>query len=394
MTTDNCPHVLCVDDEPHVLEGLKLQLHRRYEVLTATGAREALAILGSMEYPAVIMSDMKMPGMDGANFLSQARRIAPNSVRILLTGQANLQSAISAVNDGQIFRFLIKPCPPNTLLTAVDAAAQQHRLLTAERVLVEQTLHGSIKAMMDVLAITTPLSFGRGNRVKQLVTELGTKMVIGDLWQAEMAAMLRQLGYVAVPQEVIEKAYYGETLTESEEQMIANVPRVTEQLLANIPRIEAVRQIIAGCERPPLPDGTTLIDLSKLAIRKKAQLLRVAGEYDILETRGITSFEALATMSGRSEMYDAEILQALIELRSGETELNEIREVPLAALMIGMTFADDVKTSSGLLLAPKGYQITASFLERARNFQRGTVKEPLRVLLTKPVHEIDLDRRR
>ncbi len=383
MSIDSCPHVLCVDDEPQVLEGLKLQLHRRYEVLTATNARDALAILGSTEYPAVIISDMKMPGMDGANFLSQARRIAPNSVRILLTGQANLQSAISAVNDGQIFRFLIKPCPPNTLLTAVDAAAQQHRLLTAERVLVEQTLHGSIKAMMDVLAITNPLSFGRGNRVKQIVTELGTKIVVGDLWQAEMAAMLRQLGYVAVPQEVIEKAYYGEALTGGEEQMIANVPRVTEQLLANIPRIEAVRQIIAGCERPPVPDGTTMIDLSKLAIRKKAQLLRVAGDYDVLETRGIASFEALATMSGRSEMYDPDILQALIELRSGETELNEIREVPLSALTIGMTFADDIKTSSGLLLAPKGYQITASFLERARNFQRGTVKEPLRVLLTK-----------
>lgn len=383
MTTVDCPHVLCVDDEPQVLEGLKLHLHRRYEVLTATNAREALAILGSVEYPAVIISDMRMPGMDGAMFLAQARRVAPNSVRIMLTGQANLQSAIAAVNDGQIFRFLLKPCPPNTLLTAVDAAALQHRLLTAERVLVEQTLHGSIKAMMDVLAITNPLSFGRGNRVKQLVTELGTKMVIGDLWQAEMAAMLRQLGYVAVPQEVIEKAYYGETLTESEEEMIDNVPRVTEQLLANIPRIEAVRQIISGCERPPLPEGTTLIDLSKLAIRKKAQLLRVAGDFDVLETRGCTTEEALATVCGRSEMYDPEILQALVELRSGETLLAEIREVPLSALVIGMTFEDDVKTSSGLLLAPKGYQITASFLERARNFQRGTVKEPLRVLLTK-----------
>jgi len=383
MTTDNCPHVLCVDDEPQVLEGLKLHLHRRYEVLTASGAREGLAILGSTEYPAVIISDMRMPGMDGATFLAQARSIAPNSVRILLTGQANLQSAIAAVNDGQIFRFLLKPCPPNTLLAAVDAAAQQHRLLTAERVLVEQTLHGSIKAMMDVLAITNPLSFGRGNRVKQLVTELGTKMVIGDLWQAEMAAMLRQLGYVAVPQEVIEKAYYGETLTAPEEQMIANVPRVTEALLANIPRIEEVRQIITGCERPPMPEGTTLIDLNKLAIRKKAQLLRVAADFDVLEARGNTSEDALATISGRSEMYDPEIMQALIELRSGEALLDEIRELPLSALLIGMTFEDDVKTSSGLLLAPKGYQITASFLERARNFQRGTVKEPLRVLLTK-----------
>jgi len=385
MTTDSRPHVLCVDDEPQVLEGLNLHLRRRYEVLTATGAREALVLLGSTEYPAVIISDMKMPGMDGANFLSQARRIAPNSVRILLTGQANLQSAISAVNDGQIFRFLLKPCPPNILLTAVDAAAHQNRLLTSERVLLEQTLHGCIKSMLDVLALTNPVSFGRASRVKEIVTELGAKMNIGDLWQVEMAAMLRQLGSVSIPQEIMEQAYYNDNLSDEAEKMLAQVPAMTEQLLSNIPRMEAVRQIISGSERPPIPNGTTLIDLAKLAVRKKAQLLRVAGDYVVLETRGISPEDAIATMCGRSETYDPDTLQALIELKTGEEELNEIRELPLSALMIGMTFADDVKTCSGLLLVPMGYQITASFLERARNFQRGTVKEPLRVLLTKAV---------
>jgi CheY-like chemotaxis protein len=248
-------------------------------VLTATTARDALAILGSTEYPAVIISDMKMPGMDGANFLSQARRIAPNSVRILLTGQANLQSAISAVNDGQLFRFLLKPCPPNILLTAVDAAAHQNRLLTSERVLLEQTLHGCIKSMLDVLALTNPVSFGRASRVKEIVTELGTKMNIGDLWQVEVAAMLHQLGSVSIPQEIMEQAYYNDNLSDEAEQMLAQVPAMTEQLLANIPRMEAVRQIISGSERPPIPNGTTLIDLAKLAIRKKAELLRVAGDF-------------------------------------------------------------------------------------------------------------------
>src|SRR5262249_28179570 len=146
------PGVLCVDDEPQVLEGLELHLRSRYRVTTATSGKQALEILASGKPFAVVISDMRMPEMDGATFLGLVRQGAPDSWRVLLTGHSDLDSAVAAVNEGQIFRFLLKPCPPATLLKAVQASEEQHRLVTAERVLLEDTLQGSIRVLADILA--------------------------------------------------------------------------------------------------------------------------------------------------------------------------------------------------------------------------------------------------
>jgi diguanylate cyclase (GGDEF)-like protein len=119
--------VLCVDDEPQVLEGLRLQLGRRYEVLTALNGPEALEILTREPSIAAIVSDMRMPLMNGAAFLARARTVRPHAGRILLTGQTDLQSAIAAVNEAGILKFLSKPCPPPKLQAAIEAAIHHHR---------------------------------------------------------------------------------------------------------------------------------------------------------------------------------------------------------------------------------------------------------------------------
>ncbi|HEY1101065.1 MAG TPA: response regulator, partial [Myxococcota bacterium] len=179
------PKVLCVDDEPQVLEGLALHLRRGYTVVTATSGAAGLEALRQDPEIAVVLSDMRMPGMDGATFLAAVKQQAPESVRLLLTGQTDIESAAAAINNGQIFRFLTKPCPPTSLLAAFEAAFEQHRLITAERVLLEQTLHGSIKTLTDVLSLTNPISFGRANRVKKTVTALAEVLGIADRWQLE-----------------------------------------------------------------------------------------------------------------------------------------------------------------------------------------------------------------
>lgn len=142
--------VLCVDDEPQVLEGLRLQLHRHHRVLTAGSGAEALEILGGDQRVAVIVSDMRMPVMDGAAFLRRAREIMPEVPRILLTGQTEMASAIAAVNQGQIFGFLTKPCPPTTLIAAVTAAIGRYRLMAAQLLLMRQTRwDGDLPAQPD-----------------------------------------------------------------------------------------------------------------------------------------------------------------------------------------------------------------------------------------------------
>src|ERR1700719_1967219 len=128
------PSILCVDDEARVLDGLKLTLRRGFEVLTATSGAEGLAMLKRMAGAAVVISDMRMPGMDGAAFLTQVKEQWPESTRLLLTGEAGCDAAVAAVNEGQIFRFLTKPCTPEKLIAAVEAAVRHHQLIMAEKI--------------------------------------------------------------------------------------------------------------------------------------------------------------------------------------------------------------------------------------------------------------------
>jgi response regulator RpfG family c-di-GMP phosphodiesterase len=107
----NKPRILCVDDEPMVLDGLSDVLRRSFDVRVASSGAEGLAMLKEQRREvAVVISDMRMPEMPGSIFLREARRVAPLAVRMLLTGYADHEAAIKAVNDGQIFRFLTKPC--------------------------------------------------------------------------------------------------------------------------------------------------------------------------------------------------------------------------------------------------------------------------------------------
>jgi DNA-binding NtrC family response regulator len=182
--------ILCVDDEPQVLSALRRGLSEDYEVQTANGGAPAIELLGSNVTFAVIMSDMRMPGMDGAKLLSWARAHCPDSTRILLTGYADVDSAISAVNDGNIFRFLVKPCPEETLRQALEAGVEQYRLITAERELLEQTLGGALGALMDVIGLVAPELHVRSSRLEQLVQRVVTRRGLSPAWVYQTAARL------------------------------------------------------------------------------------------------------------------------------------------------------------------------------------------------------------
>ncbi|MEI6670107.1 MAG: HD domain-containing phosphohydrolase [Acidobacteriota bacterium] len=360
--------VLCVDDEPNVILGLALHLRRRYEVTAAHSGEEGLAAIREGKTFAVVLSDMRMPGMDGGTFLAYAKTLAPDSVRMLLTGHADVPSAIAAINDGQIFRFLTKPCPPVRLLAAFEAAIAQYRLITAERVLLEQTLHGSIRTLVEVLSLTNPVLFGRAMKLKRYVTELAARLELRERWQVEVAAMLSQLGSIALPGDTAEKVQSGQPLSEAEAVMVHRLPAITDRLLANIPRLEDVRGILqtlgeVGAGGPP--GALRAVDP---VIDGGVQLLRVVLDFDALEAQGHQPPSAIEIMRGRRHYYAPEILEALAGLYGEAVRPRDLREVPLAAVREGMVLADDVRLPDGLLLVSRGYQVTASFVERLRNY--------------------------
>lgn len=201
--------VLLVDDDTVMLSVVRHQLDGRFDIVTAGGGTEALAAVESQGPFAAVVCDMRMPGMDGIEVLGKIREVAPDTVRIMLTGHADLQTAMDSINQGNIFRFLTKPCPADDLARGIEAGLRQYRLVAAERELLERTKHMAShdgltglpnRALtMDRLAVALASARRNGAMVALLFVDLdGFKAVndtlghdAGDIVLKEVAGKLR-----------------------------------------------------------------------------------------------------------------------------------------------------------------------------------------------------------
>jgi response regulator RpfG family c-di-GMP phosphodiesterase len=235
--------------------------------------------------------------------------------------------------------------------------------------------------MCDVLALTNPTAFGRALRIKRHVSELATRLGVTAGWEVEVAAMLSQLGSVALPPDTMEKLYLGAPLTLDEQRMVARTPEVVEQLLGSIPRLEVVRGIIASYRTyTPRERDDEDADPTRRQVAAGARLLRVAADFDALESAGQSPHAAFAIMLERTGSYDPVVMQALRALCFAQHEGHTPRQVRLSELRVGMVLAEDVKLASGMLLAGRGYEVKASFVQRARNFRENLASKTVRVI--------------
>lgn len=378
------PHILLVDDEPRILSGLSRQLHGRFQLHLANSGSEALAVLHAHPGIAVLVTDMRMPGMDGANLCSLVRARFPDVVRIVLSGQADFQASLKAVNEGQIFRFLTKPVARDTLLDVLGAATDLHELRLEERRILEETLHGAVDALGDVLALGNPEVFGRAVRLRQVVRDFAGHCGVRDWWEIEVAALFSQVGWVTVPPEVIAKFDSAAALAPTEHAMVDSLLAVPERILARIPRLDAVREIIhysrkdfEGSGPPEGPGGEH--------IPWGARLLRLSTDLARLEHQGHDLSAAVQILSQRVGRYDPALLDQLRTYVGSIDEDEIVREVTVAELRRGHRFVAPVLAGNGVLLVARGQIATEELLARLHNFSRGVgVREPLTVAV--PVH--------
>jgi CheY-like chemotaxis protein len=377
MSEQKRPRVLCVDDEPRIVEGLVLHLRKDYEVHTALSGDEALKTLKHIGGAAVVVSDMRMPGMDGATLLHHVMAFYPDATRILLTGEPGRDAAVSAVNKAHVFRLLTKPCPPDQLKAAVEAGVMQHRLINAERSVLKETLIGCIKALIDVLAIANPVAFGRANRIKRLAMEFALTLDCGEFWQLEAAAMLSQIGYLSLPAPLVDKLYYGEPLTAGEEALASGVPDVAMTLLENIPRLDPVIQILAALKWT----DEQIARLGNGTIGLGVRILGLMLEYDILITQGHSIDVAVQTLRRRDSRFTAELIEQFGQYLGAGSGKNEARLIPLKTVQPGMLIMQDIRTHQGTLLVPRGFEVTVLSLERIHNFGPELLAEQVKVVI-------------
>lgn len=366
------PRVLLVDDERAILDGLRRQLRREFDITTAIGGEAALELMQDAEPFAAVLSDMRMPGLDGAAFLALVREQYPDTVRLLLTGQADMVSTIAAINDGQIYRFLSKPCPADVVASALRDSVALHRQITAERDVLERTLRGAVQALLDALSLASPKAFSRASRVSQLVLEIAETIEAPLDWELRISGMLAQLGAVTVPTSVLDKLDGGYLLTEDEQAMLDAVPAVTERLLAAIPRLGPLSVAIGhqglrydgSGSGPGRPVGKDI----PLASR----LLKLAADIDRMRSQRLPAPTILKHMREDVGAYDPEILDAWERSHVADPTSTEAAPVVLEIeeLKTGMVLVEDVLNTRGVVLLGRGSSVTEALLQRLRNHAR------------------------
>jgi response regulator RpfG family c-di-GMP phosphodiesterase len=377
--------VLIVDDDLNILASYQRSLRGHFQVTIAEGGTKGLQVLRDEGPFTVVVADYKMPQLDGMQFLSVVRKFAPDTIRIMLTGHADLQTVLAAINRGGFFRFLLKPCTSEDMREAIKAGIEQHRLLIAERDLLEKTLRGTINALMETLSMVCPVAFSHSSRVSHLSKRLAISLKVETAWEMECAALLSQIGCVTLTADTLHKKYYGEPMTLQEELMFARHPLIARHLLSNIPRLERVAEAVAYQEKRFDGTGSPPDERQGTDIPLMSRILKLVLDYDLLVARGTSEKRALEEMRGRIGWYDPEVLVEL-EKEIESTEAMErhvkwvIRELSSRDIGLGMRLVDDVMTKDGMLLFPRNWEVTYTCKLRLENYaQLGVLAEPLKV---------------
>jgi response regulator RpfG family c-di-GMP phosphodiesterase len=371
--------VMLVDDDVNVLAGYQRHLKGRYNFTLAAGPELALKLLAERGTFALVVSDLRMPGMNGIELLAQIRKLQPECVRVMLTGNADLDSAIEAINEGSIFRFLTKPCPPEQLAQVIESGLAQYRLITAERELLEKTLSGSIKLLSEILALASPLAFGRTARVRRVVKQLAVQLKLSTPWLYELSAMLSQIGCVAVSDDILRKSVHGETLSKEEEEQFHEHTRIGQRLLVNIPRLTEVAEIVAYQHKDFDGGGYPRDAMLKEQIPLGARLLHLALDYDSILLKGRSGTLLLSELKRQANRYDPQILEALQDVIEREAGYS-IRMLSLADLEPDMITAEDIICSNGTLLCSRGQEITPMLKARMQSYaDAGTIRKMIKV---------------
>lgn len=375
--------ILLVDDDENILHGYHRSLQKTFDLEVAMGGAQAIQALENHGPFAVIVADMRMPGLSGLDLLQEAQRIAPDTTRIMLTGNLDQKTAADAVNEGQVFRFLTKPCPSAVLALTIQAGLRQHQLVIAEKELLQKTLMGSLQVLMDLLANVDPEAYGRGKVLRERALLLAQALKDPDAWDLELASLLLPIGRIALPPELLTKLKAKAPLEAREQALLEQVPETGARLLQNIPRLDKVAQILRyhtkGFDGTGFPhDGLRGADLPM-----GARILKALTDFTDLEQQRRSRAVALAELSLHAERYDSQVLQALeAQFRVAVAPAPAPESLcPVAELKEGMTLARSILTSTGRPVLLSGLRLGAAHLELLRVVaEMLDLQEPIHIL--------------
>lgn len=357
--------VLMIDDEVKVLFGLRRLLRHFCDLATAESGGEGLRLMDERGPFHVVFTDMRMPEMDGVEFLQAAQRKHPDTVYVMLTGNADQKTAIDAINKGQIFRFINKPCPADALEHLIVEAGRRYEVQRAEKALFRETLQGSVRLLIDTIMISHP-ALGRASELiaKDVDVMRETLGLVPD-WRLPLAASLSLLGCSVSLSE--------DEVGQLSDEQLATGAEVGARLLRRIPRLEEVAETVGRQRESGGMSEAYAANRASARVETGARLLRfVVDLHRETEACGGKRDMALRQLERRRGEYDQRLIRAAKGAmdrmtRQYESKACRVRvRVPLRRLDPGMQLAEDVDTEEGKLLLREGQVLTAVTVERLR----------------------------
>ncbi|MBC8089980.1 MAG: response regulator, partial [Phycisphaerae bacterium] len=302
------PTVLCVDDDERLLAGLALRLRRHFQVTTAKSAAEALAHLNLTSPFAAVVSDMRMPNVDGSTFLSAMRRVAPETTRILLSGQLDLNSAIAAVNEGEVFRFLRKPIESEDLVAALTDAVARHQTEMRRRRETRDVMALAIDLMVLPLTALAPTAAVRSGRLRALANEIACAVCPKEGWVAELAVVVLQSVMAELAPDIAARWRIREPLTDNEQLLLARALNRAIAALDRVPSTATVKEALLSVTTP-LASGASWRGATSSPM--PVRILHLVFAFDAMRQRGYSDSDTLQQMQTDSYHPDASMMSAL-----------------------------------------------------------------------------------
>jgi hypothetical protein len=278
---------------------------------------------------------------------------------------------------------LTKPCDADVLNSAVEEALEQHRLITAEKELLEKTVYGSIQVLSEMLSLVNPVAFSRAVRIKRLVQHVARVLKLPDAWQLELAVMISHLGYVGMPSELLQRAYTGEPITADEKALLGGAAQTAHHLMAKIPRIDGVLAIVErlGDPAPPLQGLQRAAKESRLPWA--VHVILAAERADQLSYRHPSP--RLIVEGLKSDKFDPTVIESLGRAEFHSLSRRKTIQITARQLEPGMFLLEDAVSPVGVLMAKGGQEITPTVaLLLKRMADRNNLREPLSVSVLAP----------
>lgn len=411
--------ILCVDDEPNILAALRRLFRREhYKVLVAGSAAAGWAVLEE-EHVDIVISDMQMPEVNGTEFLERVRQRWPDTLRLLLTGHADHEATIGAINRGEVYRYITKPWNEEAILLVVrdalerqglqreklrleELTRQQNEQLrdlnanleqrvrerTAELSAAQKSLQASherlknnfltlIKVFSSMVETRAGAVPGHGRKVADLARRIALRMGLTarEAQDIFVAGLLHEIGKTGFPDGLIgipESVLKGDNLG-----LYRKYPHLGEQILMPLEELrEAARIIGAHRERfdgAGFPEGMAGFD-----IPLGARILAVAHDYEALQRGLLAQRRADAAQAtelvaeSRGKRYDPAVVEAFYDIRTGRSVAEVIAEVAMgtAQLKPGMVLSRDLLSPEGALLLSADHVLSDRMLKQLAEYER------------------------